>query len=411
MHCDAANPGNAISKAESRALLKRVAYTFRNDFGIGKSGPNEDIVVCVSQGHFLLPTLFYSTVAAGGIFSGTSPSATPKEMAGQIKQVDAKLVLCTADTEDVAVKAANLAGIPLSRVLMLGSGGTFELFEMENRQPISISPRMLQWARITEPDTLANSTICILFSSGTTGLPKGVRLSHTNMVTAASLVLEPHKEYYRRVNPSFEYRTVAHLPAAHIAGAQGYFVNAAYWGGTVYWMARFDFFKFLDYNKRHRISLFFSVPPIYLLIAKSALVREHFDSLEYAISGAAPLGKDLQLAAQKKMGRGAMRLVQTLGLSETTGSIMAMPQDINDDTGSVGSLVSNCAARIVDDDGNCVQPGESGEIWVRGPVVTTGYYKNDKANRESFSDGWFRTGDVGYFQNGLFYIIDRKKVR
>lgn len=104
-------------------------------------------------------------------------------------------------------------------------------------------------------------------------------------------------------------------------------------------------------------------------------------------------------------------LSQTWGLSETTGSITALPRGLRDDTGSVSMLVANSEARIVDDNGKDVEPGARGEIWVRGPVVTKGYWDNDQANKEAFVDGWFCTGDVGYFKNGMFYIVDRKKVR
>jgi 4-coumarate--CoA ligase len=121
--------------------------------------------------------------------------------------------------------------------------------------------------------------------------------------------------------PPFEMRTLAHLPAAHIAGVQGYFINPFFMGGVTYWMPKFDFLKFLEYNKKYRITFFFTVPPIYLLIAKMPIVKDHFDSLEIAISGAAPLGKELQIAASAKLGKGRAFISQTWGLSETTGSV------------------------------------------------------------------------------------------
>lgn len=112
-------------------------------------------------------------------------------------------------------------------------------------------------------------------------------------------------------------------------------------------MPKFDFQKFLDFNKRYRITFFFSVPPIYLLIAKSPAVTDQFESLEIAISGAAPLGKDLQLAASQKLGKGKTFISQTWGLSETTGSVTAMPWDQNDHTGSVSLILPNMQLRLV----------------------------------------------------------------
>jgi 4-coumarate--CoA ligase len=207
----------------------------------------------------------------------------------------------------------------------------------------------------------------------------------------------------------FDYITLAHLPVAHIAGIQGYLINPFYMGGPVYWMPRFDFIQFLEYNAKYGITFFFTVPPIYLLIAKSDAVTDQFKTLQIAISGAAPLGKDLQHAASQKLGGPDCFISQTWGLSETTGSATIMPMGTHDDTGSVSPLMPNMLARIVDDAGADVSPGQRGEVLVQGPVVCKGYYENDAANKESFTGAWFHTGDIAEFRNGLFYIFDRKK--
>ena len=144
-------------------------------------------------------------------------------------------------------------------------------------------------------------------------------MSHTNLVSEGLLPQLVFREYFEkraaRGEPPFEYRTLSHLPAAHIAGCQGYFINPIVAGGTVYWMPKFDFPKFLEYNKKYRITSFFTVPPIYLLIAKSPLVTDQFATLEHAITGAAPMGPELTALAEKKLGCG---ISQTWGLSETT---------------------------------------------------------------------------------------------
>lgn len=242
----------------------------------------------------------------------------------------------------------------------------------------------------------------------------GVKLSHTNLVAEAVIPGDMFKSWLTTRNtrtdkPPFEYRTIAHLPVAHIAGIQGYLVNPFYMGGPVYWMPRFDFVQFLAYNRKYRITFFFTVPPIYLLIAKSPNVTDQFKTLEIAISGAAPLGKDLQHAASQKLGGPECFISQTWGLSETTGSATIMPMDMSDDTGSVSPLIPNMLARIVDDDGADVEPGKPGEVLVKGPVVCKGYYQNDAANKEAFTGEWFHTGDIAEFRDGLFYIVDRKK--
>jgi len=101
---------------------------------------------------------------------------------------------------------------------------------------------------------------------------------------------------------------------------------------------------------------------------------------------------------------------QTWGLSETTGSATIMTPGMRDDTGSVAMLLPNMQARLVDDNGKDVGTGASGEVLVKGPVVCKGYYQNEAADKEAFTqDGWFHTGDIAEFRNGMFYIVDRKK--
>ena len=285
---------------------------------------------------------------------------------------------------------------------------------------LSSSPQpheSLDWPRITDPKTLDESVICLLYSSGTTGIPKGVNLSHTNLVSEALIPQYMMREYFARQkrkdpNFKFDYRTLAHLPAAHIADCQGYFVNPAVAGGPVFWMPEFDFVKFLEYNKQHRITSFFTVPPIYLLIAKSPLVTDQFETLVHAISGAAPMGAELTALAEAKLG---CSISQTWGLSGTTRSVTAMSWDQDDKTGSVSPLLPNVRMRIVDDEERDVVEGEEGEFVMREPMVTRGYWENEEANREAFmvdemGERWFKTGDVGVRRDGMFYVVDRKKV-
>lgn len=358
-------------------------------------------------------------IAAGGVYSAASAAFTPGELTRQLKQGNATVVLASIDCKDVALAAAKNTGIPPDRVLLFESMGS-ERFLRDATSEISpnyLSDKYtaeLDWPRITDFQTLKKSCICLLYSSGTTGPPKGVKVSHQNCVSQALIPQFQNREFFareRKKNPNynFEYRTVAHLPAAHIAGLQGYFINPAVAGGIVYWMPKFNFESFLENCKRHRVTFMFSVPPIYLLIAKSPLVTDQFKYLEHAISGAAPMGRELQTAVQKVMG---CYLSQTWGMSELTGSGTLSKRDENDLTGSVASLMPNMRLRIVDDDENDVPEGEEGEFLAQGPLVTKGYWDNAEATKDSFTtDGqWLKTGDIGMKRGKLYYIVDRKKV-
>ncbi len=231
----------------------------------------------------------------------------------------------------------------------------------------------------------------------------GVKISHRNMVTSAIVIDEMLKE-----GSEFQFRTIAHLPTSHIAGFMCYFVIPMYMGGTAYWMPSFDFSQFLEYSEKYKTTFQFTVPPIWLLIAKSPAVTNQFKTLEIAVSGAAPLGKELQHAASEKLGPQCF-ISQTWGLSETTGSATFMPRGINDDTGSVSQLMPNVFMRIIDEDGKDVKEGEPGEVLIKSPIVTKGYLQNETANKEAFTGDWFHTGDIGEFRKGLLYIVDRKK--
>ena len=121
------------------------------------------------------------------------------------------------------------------------------------------------------------------------------------------------------------------------------------------------------------------------------------------------MGADLQRKAQEKLG---CLIHQTWGLSETTGATTGMPADVEEMTGSISRLLPNVRMRIIDEEGVDVQEGKEGEFIVKGPIVTNGYYQNEQATKESFTaDGWFKTGDIGLRKNGMFYIVDRKKVQ
>lgn len=369
------------------------------------------MVVAISSGQVMLPTLFWGIIAAGGVYSAATSSFLPAELARQVKQGLSNLIVCSSDCKDTAIAAAKDCGIPLDRVLVLESNKERSLRDLEKGEDV-ISSQELEWTRITDKQELDNSVICLLYSSGTTGVPKGVNLSHTNIVSEGLIPQYMYREWEQRQavrkHWPMRYRTLAHLPAAHIAGVQGYLINPVVAGGTVYWMPKFDFSKFLEYNKKHQITMFFSVPPIFLLIAKSPEVTDQFKTLRHAITGAAPMGAELTALAEAKLG---CTISQTWGLSETTGSVTAAPWDEHDTTGSVSPLMPNTSMRIVDDDENDVDEGKPGELLMKGPMVTNGYWRNEQATRDSFTpDGWFRTGDIGKRRDEMFYVVDRKKV-
>lgn len=423
LHVDAAHPENKLTKTDLAVLVRRVAHGLRNHYGIGANGPNKDVVTVISYGQILVPALFFGIIAAGGVYSAASPSSTPSELARQITQGKSNLVICSSDHKDVATKAAAQSGVPLSRVLVAESWPSRSLKSLE-RGIEAISDKELRWQSITDPQQLKQSLILILWSSGTTGLPKGVSLSHQNFVAELYIIMVQNRMFVAKLletDPQaytpIPYRTVAHLPISHIAGVMGYLLVPIYNAGTVYWMRKYNWSEFLNYAKQYEITALYTVPSIYLRISKSPEVTDHFKHVMAASTGAAPMDGKLQTASNKRLGDGQTTMIgQTWGLSESTGAVTAVPVGQSDTTGCIGFILPNCELRMVDENFRDVEPGQEGELLIRAPVVMQGYFNNEEATRDAFHDfnddgkgPWFCTGDIAVIRDEKFYIVDRRK--
>ncbi|KAI1851308.1 hypothetical protein JX266_003383 [Neoarthrinium moseri] len=413
LHVDAKLPHNRLTKAMLRDLTQRVAHGLRENYGIGSSGPNKDVVTVISHGDYILSGVFFGILGAGGVYSAASPSSTVSELARQIKLGKSNLVVCDRDHVDVVSKAAAQCKLPERNILVLESS-PWSLKSLDGSID-GISTKTLPWQRITDPKALKESLIVILWSSGTTGLPKGVMISHRNLVAESWILsLGPRKWVEEQVAAGtftpIENRSIAHLPTSHIAGLFGYFISPVFSSGTLYWMRKYNWKDMLNYAAKYKITTLYTVPSIYLRISKSSDVTDQFASLAAANTGAAPMDGDLQKAANDRLGDGKVHMLgQTWGLSETTGAVTAVPPGEPDDTGSIGSILPSVELRLVDEDFKDVEPGQEGELVLKSPVVTNGYYDNPQATKDSFHDGWFLTGDIGVLRNGKFYVVDRKK--
>lgn len=381
---------------------------------MGISGAGKDVVTCVCSNHLLSPSIFFAVIASESIYSAASTALTMRELVRQLQSSKSNLIIATEDTASTAIEAARISNIALDRVLILRSMGADRALNpsVDSSRNYLKETRQFAWARISEEEILRNRVVALLYPSGTTGVPKGVRISHKNFVSEAIITQTAIETYLSRSGQQsrsgFQYRTIAHLPSAHISGLQGYFINGTMMGGTVFWMPKYVFDDFVHAAKRHRPTFISTVPSVYLRIAKSASVSDEFHSLEHAQSGAAPMGPQLQKLAESKL---KCKITQAWGLTETTGAVTWLPWDREDSTGSISQLLPNTRLKIVHESERSVLDGHAGEILVRGPNVTAGYWGNDKATAEAFTaDGWFRTGDIGIRKDGKFYIVDRKKV-
>ncbi|KAI4717602.1 acetyl-CoA synthetase-like protein [Aureobasidium sp. EXF-10727] len=415
LYAEASDPAKFITKARARVLTRQIAYFLRHEYGIGQHGAGKDVVATVSTGQHALACVFFGVIAAEGVYSAASPGATVDELVQQIKDGAAKVLVCSADVKALAEVAAETVGLSKRNVLVLSSTPEITLQSIDGSVCCGFEQEMA-WRTITAAEELEQSKICMLYSSGTTGLPKGVLISHANMVAEAFLpayINRPIWQDWATAGKPFELRTLAHLPTAHVSGVQGYFVNAFYDGGIVYWMPSFEFGLFLKNNVQYRITTFFSLPKIYLGLARHPAVTDQLKALRIAYSGATPLNKEVYHCAKfGGDGEDKTLLSQTWGASETTGAVTHVSPAMRETSGSVGALLPNMLMRLVDENDQDVPIGAPGEALLKGPVITQGYHNNPDANAAGFTqDGWYRTGDVIQFgeNSDLLYVVGRTK--
>ena len=299
-----------------------------------------------------------------------------------------RFLLTIPDFLDRALPAAEAAGI--EEIFVLGSA--------ENCTPYAELLNNAGDAPQAEIDPVRDM-VAMPYSSGTTGLAKGVMLSHRNLIANFALS--------SAVNPAREGdKLFAVLPFFHIYGMTLLLCLALYNGVTLLSSPRFELEQFLQIVQDHRVTQLNLVPPLVLALAKHPLVEQYDLSCVRLITcGAAPLGEELETACARRLDCG---VIQGYGLTEVAGAshIRALGSAF-DLPGSVGPVLTNTESKIIDI--------ETGEVLIRGPHVMLGYLNNPEANARSLDgdgdgDGWFYTGDIGYADdNGCFFIVDRVK--
>lgn len=377
--------------------------------------PSTCLTDCRPQLHY--PVLVQSIIGAGGIFVGTNPSYTSHELHHALKTSRARFVITEPELLQTIRKPAMQLGIADKNILLSSpERNMFGLLDGSARKTWRslLKHGQAGWIAFDDLETAKNTTAMLLFSSGTTGLPKAAQLSHYNLIAQHTLLHEnpEHSEKYHLTR-------MAALPLFHAAMVPDTHVSALRAGYTTYIMRRFVLTEFLDSVERFSVTHFWLVPPLVKAIVGLAesspearsKVEHQLRSVRHVSVGAAPLDQEMQGRLQVLLPE-SCPFTQLWGMTETSCVITYFYHPDFDRTGAVGRPVPNLDIKVIDDSDVEVAPGSAGELCVRGPTVIRGYFDNPEANsRDWDADGYFHTGDIGLRdeQTGLWYIVDRKK--
>ena len=377
--------GRTISYKELLHDIRRVAAGLAAR-GIGKG----DVVSLWSPNLPEWPVAFFGAIRIGAIVHTSNPVSTPEELAFQLADGNAK-ILITVNALSEKARAAVAESKRDIEIITIDPAPGFASLEsiMVDAEPpaVSIDP--------------ANDLVALPYSSGTTGMPKGVMLTHRNIVAQLNQLDAIENTEMKAL--------LGVLPFFHIYGQVIILMHGLMRGATIVTMPRFEFEPFLKVLQDWPITSAHIVPPIVVALGKHPAVDNYkFPHLRYLFSGAAPLGPELTEAVEKRLN---VKIRQGYGMTEASPATHYTVAG-SERAGAVGLLMPSMECRIIDPEkGTDVVEGQPGEVWVRGPNVMKGYLNNPEATARTVDrDGWLHTGDIGVMdQDGYLTVVDRLK--
>ncbi len=331
------------------------------------------------------PAVYYGVLRTGGVVVPMNPLLKGREVQFHLEDAGAKVLFAWHDFADDAGKGADAAGTELVSVV---PGELEQLLGEQEARPEVV-------------DRADDDTAVILYTSGTTGTPKGAELTHGNLrrnveVAAALFGMSADDVVF------------GGLPFFHSFG-QTCALNATIsTGGTVTLLPRFDPEKAFEIIQRDKVTILEGVPTMYsALVNHPAGDRCDTSSLRVCVSGGSALPGEVLRGFEEKFGAA---ILEGYGLSETSPVASFNHPDRERKVGSIGTPIAGVQMKVVDDEGNEAPPGEVGEIAIKGHNVMKGYWQRPDATEEVMHDGWLRTGDLARVdEDGYFFIVDRKK--
>ncbi|KAJ8067845.1 hypothetical protein OCU04_003438 [Sclerotinia nivalis] len=413
---NAADPSHFLTHSKFRLYSQRLAA------GLIKNGLKPgDRVLLFSGNNLFFPVVLVGIIMAGGIFTGANPGFVERELVYQLKDCGAKFLICGREGLGTGLRAAEEVGLGKENVFSFddeeisgsreaAQGGMKSWWELLESEEVG---GRFQWNEDIDP----KETVCCLnYSSGTTGVPKGVMITHYNYVANAVQYRHLHELHADIEKRNKKAKWLCFLPLYHAMGQTIFCTVAPKRGIPVYIMKKFDFKEMLEAVQKYKITVLNMVPPVVVMLVKSPLTEQYdLSSVTDMGSGAAPLSGEVIEAAEKLWPNGRVKLTQGWGMTEATCSILGCDPRLDPLPNTVGELNANCRSKIVNPETlEEVKQGERGEILVQAPNIMKGYWNKPEATHETIvnsPDGrWLRTGDIAYVDSqNNFYIVDRMK--
>ncbi|MCJ1247023.1 hypothetical protein MMC30_004234 [Trapelia coarctata] len=391
------------------AQVKDTAIAFGKGLKSSWEWKKGDVLALYTPNCVDTPALIWGCHWAGGIVSPANPGYTIDELAFQLKDSGAKALATQKPFLKVALEAAKCVGIPDDRVILIGDERDPTARYKHFTSVINTAgTNRYRRTKLNPKEDLA----FLVYSSGTTGHPKGVMLCHENITSNIMMLKagEGDNLTWGGGPDGNGDNVLAFLPFFHIYGLTCLVHQSMYSGITLTIMSKFEIEKFCSIVQSQKITFSYVVPPIVLLLAKHPIVDKYdLSSLRMMNSGAAPLTRELVESVYERL---KIPVKQGYGLSETSPTTHTQPWELWRSTiGAVGTLLPNMTAKYMSPEETEVPAGETGELWIKGPNVFKGYLNNPEGTATSLtSDGYFKTGDVGHQdKDGNFYITDRVK--
>ena len=366
----------------------RCAYALHHNCGVGKG----DRVAILAKNRIEYLDLFFATGKLGAILVPLNWRLAAPELAYMLN--DSTPIVLIADCEFASVVCELWGQTSIERVIWLDDRANAADFHYDTLlESASGSP-------VSAEVALADPHL-ILYTSGTTGRPKGAVLTHQGLVWNSL-----------NTNVGWDIHAddvgIIHTPLFHTGGINVLTIPILHAGGAMVLMREWSPDRCLELIQQERVTIFFAVPTMFqMLLDAPRFAQTDFSSVRFFISGGAPCQVPLIKSYQAR----GIPFRQGYGLTEVSVNCFTLnPEDAIRKAGSVGRPIFHLDARVVDEDGRDVPQGQIGELWLRGPTVCAGYWNNPDATAATITDGWFHTGDLVCVDGeGYYYIVDRKK--